>query len=56
MKPPVKVKVVGDSWEAHIEVDGIYGTPAGVAARLKREGLIVVQRNGTVWVNAKSVR
>lgn len=43
-KPPVTVRVQGPTWEAVIEVPGIYGDSAGVAARLRAQGIAVQRR------------
>lgn len=53
-KPPVIVRVQGPGWEVVVEVDGIYGNAAGVAARLRGVGCAAMQRKGEVLVNASA--
>ena len=55
MKPPVTVRVQGPTWEAVLEVPGIYGNAAGVAARLRREGLAAQRKRDEVLVNANHI-
>lgn len=52
MKPPVIVRVQGPTWEAVIEVQGIYGDAGGIAARLRAQGLAARRKGVEVLVNA----
>jgi hypothetical protein len=54
-KPPTVVRVQGPTWEAVLEVPGIYGDAAGVAARLRGQGLAAQRRKGEVLVNANHI-
>lgn len=55
MKPPVVVRIQGPTWEAVLEVPGIYGDAAGVAARLRIGGLLCRRSKNEVLVNASHV-
>lgn len=54
-RPPVVVRVVGPTWEVVLEVPGIYGDAAGLAARMRGIGLHVARRKDEVIVNANHV-
>lgn len=54
-KPPVTVRVQGPTWEAVLEVPGIYGDAAGVAARLRGMGIAAQRKKNEVLVNANHI-
>jgi hypothetical protein len=51
MKPPVTV-IIDNSpdWTVEVEVPGLYGNSAGVAARLRTEGHDAANKGGRVIV------
>lgn len=51
---PTTVRVQGPTWEAVVEVAAIYGDAAGVAARLRAQGLAARKRGAEVLVNANA--
>jgi hypothetical protein len=55
VKPPVTVRIQGPTWEVVTEIPGIYGDAAGVAARLRRDGLAAQRRKNEVLVNANHI-
>jgi hypothetical protein len=55
MKPPVTVRVQGPTWEAVLEIPGLYGDAGGVAARLRANGLLCRRSKNEVLVNANHV-
>lgn len=52
---PTVVRVIGPTWEAVLEVPAIYGDAAGVAARLRVQGLAAQRKKDEVMVNANHV-
>lgn len=53
-KPPVLVRIQYPGAEVVVEVPAIHGDSAGVAARLRREGLAAVKRGAEVIVNGSA--
>lgn len=53
-KPNVIVHIQEVNWTTVIEVPGIFGDPAGVAARLRSEGLAAKKVGDIVIVNANA--
>lgn len=51
----VRVHVVGPTWEVILEVPGIYGDAAGIAARMRAGGLLAQRKKDAVIVNANHV-
>lgn len=49
------VRVVGPTWEAVLEVPSIYGDAAGVAARMRGQGLAAQRKGDEVMVNANHI-
>lgn len=55
MKPPVIVRIQGPTWEAVVEVPGIYGDAGGVAARMRLSGILCKRSRKEVLVNANHI-
>lgn len=50
------VRIQGPGWEVVTEVASVYGDAAGVARRLRAEGLAAQKRGAEVLVNANAER
>lgn len=55
MKPVVIARIQGPTWEVVVEIPGIYGDAAGVAARMRGLGLAAKRQKNEVLVNANHV-
>ncbi len=51
---PVIVRIQGIDWEVVIEIDGTFGGPADVAAKLRASGCAARRRGQEVLVNANA--